>query len=326
MAMRLGFVSLGFLQLRRLRGSVWGLCLLLPACGLLARSCVPAAIPDAEFSALYETAPAPRDGPLRVYYMGHSLIGYDMPVMVQALAGAGHVFHSQLGWGANMNEHWDPEIPVKGFAESNTHPQHRDPHEAIASGAYDAIVITEAVEIRDAIEYADPAYFLREIAVASWQANPDARVYFYETWHQLDDPEGWLVRIDGDLKLYWEDEILRRALAYDNVTRPIYVIPGGQVMAAFVRAVEARGGVGPIRDRGDLFTDAIHFNDYGAYLMALTHYAVLYGRSPLGLPHRLAKLDGTQARDPGPEAARLMQETVWSVVTSYPPTGVPARP
>ena len=122
---------------------------------------------------------------------------------------------------------------------------------------------------------------------------------------------------------YWEGEILRRALAHDDITQPIYVIPGGQVMAAFVRRVEAAGGIGPIKTRQDLFDDKIHFNDYGAYLIALTHYAVLYQRSPVGLPHQLRKADGTAAADPGAELALLMQQTVWDVVTGYARTGVP---
>ncbi len=62
--------------------------------------------------------------------------------------------------------------------------------------------------------------------------------------------------------------------------------------------------------------------NYGAYLTALTHYAVLYQQSPVGLPHALARADGTPADDPGPEVAQLMQETVWGVVTSLPRTGV----
>ena len=297
--------------------------LFLAACSGLTRGCVPEALTDAEFDALYAEAPLPPDAPLRVYHIGHSLVGHDMPMMLQQLVGEGHRFESQLGWGANMNEHWDKDIPVKGFAESNVHPEHRDPHEAVGSGDYDAIVITEAVEIRGALKWSDPIYFLREIAVAGWEARPDVHVYFYETWHNLDDEEGWLERLDRDLGLYWEGEILRRSLAYDNVTNPIYVIPGGQVMAAVTRAIEAQGGVGPIKDRNDLFYDTIHFNDYGAYLMALTHYAVLYGRSPVGLPHTgLSKFDATVAEDPGPEAALLMQEIVWDVVTSYAPTGV----
>ena len=245
-----------------------------------------------------------------------------MPVLLEQLGGEGHSFSSQLGWGANLREHWEPDVPVKGFEESNRHPQHRDPHEALATGSYDAVVLTETVEIRDSIKYQDAQGYLRKWATAAWAANPEARVYLYETWHNLDDPEGWLTRLDLDLERYWEKEILRRTLAHDDVTQPIYVIPGGQVMAAFVRRVEQAGGIGPIRGREDLFADTIHFSDYGAYLVALTHYAVLYGRSPVGLPHQLVDVKNAPVDDPGPEAARAMQETVWEVVTAYPPSGV----
>ena len=96
-------------------------------------------------------------------------------------------------------------------------------------------------------------------------------------------------------------------------------------MAAFVRRVERAGGIGPIKGREDLFSDQIHFNDYGAYLMALTHYAVLFARSPVGLSHDVTKLDGTPVSIPGDEIALAMQQTVWDVVTSYPPTGVPQK-
>jgi hypothetical protein len=107
-----------------------------------------------------------------------------------------------------------------------------------------------------------------------------------------------------------------------EVPQPIYVIPGGQVMAKLARALEASDGVGPLKTRQDLFSDTIHFNDYGAYLMALTHYAVLYQHSPVGLPYQLNKADGTPAQSPGPQAAALMQALVWEVVTGYAPTGV----
>ena len=244
--------------------------------------------------------------------------------MVQQLAGAGHVFHSQLGWGANLNEHWEPDIEVKGFAESNTHVQFRDPHQALSDGSYDAFVVTEAVEIKSAIKYSDPAYYLMKWATAAWAANPDTQVYFYETWHSLESEEGWLFRLDRDLDLYWEGEILRRTLAYDAVKRPIYMIPGGQVMAAATRAAQA-GTLPGLSDADAFFKDDIHFNDIGAYLMALTHYAVLYGQSPVELPHRLKKADGTLMTELDATAAARLQEIVWQVVTDYLPTGVARR-
>jgi hypothetical protein len=290
----------------------------LAALGLYTRD--PAPLDADTFEALYAT-PAPKpDGPRHVFHIGHSLVGRDMPAMLAQLAGEGHDYASQLGWGATLKSHWEPDVPINGFAEENAHDKYRDAHEGVESGDYDALVLTEMVEIKDAIKYHDSAKY-----VSQWSEKAQARglpVYLYETWHQLNDDAGWLTRLHADLALYWEDAILRPALARAENPRPIYVIPGGQVMAAFARALEEKGPVGPLASHEDLFSDDIHFNDYGAYLMALTHYAVLYKQDPRGLPHALQRADGTAAQDPGPDAARLMQETVWNVVTALPRTGV----
>ena len=297
--------------------------LLLGGLLLFLRLATPGPLAADAVDALYaDPAPAPT-GPLKVLHLGHSLVGHDMPDMLTQLAQSGHSYHSQLGWGTFLKDHWDEDAARNGFETSNTHPQFRDGHAALASGDYDAVVLTEAVEIRDSIKYMESPRMLHNLTDKARTNRPDVRVYFYETWHPLDDPEGWLTRIDRDLEKYWETEILRRALNFEKDPQPIYIIPGGQVMARLTRAIEERGGVGPLKTRNDLFSDNIHFNDFGAYLMALTHYAVLYQRSPVGLPHILTRADGTAADDPGPEAARLMQEIVWQVVTGYPKTGVP---
>ncbi|MFN3281638.1 MAG: hypothetical protein ACK40I_08225, partial [Tabrizicola sp.] len=107
--------------------------------------------------------------------------------------------------------------------------------------------------------------------------------------------------------------------------------PVGQVLAAFVRAVEAQGGLGNVRDRTDLFSraedgtlDVIHLNDIGNYLVALVHHAVLYQQSPVGLPHDLMRADGSPATPPSPEVARLMQETADSVIRNLGLSGLSA--
>ncbi len=118
-------------------------------------------------------------------------------------------------------------------------------------------------------------------------------------------------------------------MAHGDTGGAIYVIPAGQVMARFVRKVEQIGGLPGLSSREDLFAitengtrDNIHINDLGNYLVALTHYAVLYHRTPLGLPHRLLRADGSTAHAPSDEVAKMMQEVVWEVVTSYAKTGV----
>ncbi len=278
-------------------------------------------IGSAEIDALYARPLEKPSTPLRVFHLGHSLVGREMPAMVAQLAGAGHEYESQLGWGTTMKAHWEPGHEINGFEVENDHPRYRPAREAVSSGDYDALVLTEMVEIKDAIRYFDSATYAKRWAEAGWTANPDLRVYLYETWHRLGDPDGWLARIDRDIDLYWEGQVLVPALG----DRPIHVIPAGQVLAAFVREVEAQGGVGNVTDRTSLFGDDIHLNELGTYLVALTHYAVLYGRDPQGLPYQLNRADGSAAQAPDEETARLMQKIVWDVVSTYPKTGVVAQ-
>lgn len=263
----------------------------------------------------------PPAGPLATYHLGHSLVGRDMPAMLAQMAGHDHA--SQLGWGASLAQHRRGDVP--GFAAENAHSHHRPAAEALASGAYGALIVTEMVELRDALRWHDSAAQLAYWAAFGKAANPALRVFLYETWHRLDDPAGWLARIDGDLEGLWLQRLLYPAARQAG---PIYLVPGGQVMAAAVRAIEA-GRVPGLSRRADLFAfgpdgqpDTIHFNDLGAWLMALTHYAVLYQRSPLGLPHRLTRADGSLAKPVPDGAAAALQQVVWQVVTRYPATGM----
>lgn len=294
--------------------------------GLAAWSCAKPRLPsDAEIKQAYARPVPPPNDAMRVFHLGHSLVGRDMPAMLAQLA-PGHRYESQLGWGTSLKQHWEPGETINGFDTENAHPNYRDARDAIGSTDYDAVILTEMVEIRDAIKYHDSTTYTHQWADLA-QQNPKTRVYIYETWHRLDDKEGWLNRLDKDLSRYWEAQLALPHLS--RAQQPVYIIPAGQVMAAFARALQDSGRVDGVRQISDLFArtetgevDQIHVNDLGAYLVALTHYAVLYQRSPVGLPHRLLRADGTDATAPGANAARLMQETVWQVVQNYPKSGV----
>ncbi|WP_103332145.1 hypothetical protein [Pseudotabrizicola formosa] len=275
--------------------------------------------PDALSARLAAPVAAPT-GPVAVYHLGHSLVGRDMPLMLAQMGGHDHA--SQLGWGSSLKNHWTGD--VAGFETENAHANHRPAGEALDSGAYPVVVLTEMVEIRDAIRYHDSARHLALWARRARAARPDVRLYLYETWHPTDDPEGWLQRIDRDSARYWQGALLAGAMAQPGVGE-IYVIPGGPVMAAVVRAIEA-GEVPGLGSRDDLFArdaggavDKIHLNPVGAYLMALTHYAVIYQRSPEGLPPGQTEADGM----PLPEqTALVLQRIVWATVLRYGLTGV----
>lgn len=283
------------------------------------------------FGAAASTIPvpilSPPDPPLNVFHLGHSLVGSDMPHMLAQLAGDGHRWNSQLGSGTSLKQHWEPNENILDFDTVNLPPTYRDAHEALGSGDYDAVVLTEMVELRDAVRYHGSAKYLRKWGNLVRGASPDTRLYLYETWHWLDDPAGWLERIDADLEPLWLGK-LAGSDTRRNPNRPIYLIPGGQVMAAVARAAEA-GQIDGLSKRKQLFAlevsgkqDMIHFSNLGAYVVALTHYTVLYHRSPAGLPHQLTRANGSMADELSAMAARQVQDIVWQVVTALPRTGV----
>lgn len=293
----------------------------------------PATLSPEARAALYQTPLEPPERGLAVYHLGHSLVGPDMPGYVQQLAqAAGHEgarYHSQLGWGTSLRAHWEQEHPEASFAEMNTHTSFRPAHEALVSAEYDAFVFTEMVDLKDAIRWHASGQYAGKWAAHAREHSPEMRLYLYETWHGTDIADGWLARLEGDLETLWEGTILAQAMARPDVGT-IHVIPAGQVMAAFVRALESEGGLPGLKNRHGLFImqpdgtrDPIHLNDKGKYLVALVHLTTLYHIDPRGLPHALLRADGSAADAPSPEVARLMQEVVWQIVRSLPATGLP---
>jgi hypothetical protein len=106
-----------------------------------------------------------------------------------------------------------------------------------------------------------------------------------------------------------------------NANRPagspaMRVIPGPKIMAAVLDAIAAGTAPG-LTTIQDLFEDTIHPNAKGAYLIALAHYAVIYGRDPRALPN----LRGEPGW-PTAEQADWMKALVWDVLRAYPDSGL----
>ncbi len=135
------------------------------------------------------------------------------------------------------------------------------------------------------VRYYDSPVYLARWASEALQARPDVRLYLYETWHPLDDPEGWLERIDRDHERYWLSRVLGPALALLPDGTRIFLVPAGQVLAACQITFEPR-----------------------------------YHQ----LPNALLRADGSSATAPSPEVARLMQETADSVIRKLGLSGAAA--
>ncbi len=164
--------------------------------------------------------------------------------------------------------------------------------------------------------------------------NPALRITVQENWMPFDDPALWVTRgkgvvLDRDKKTMEElravsapyfqsiDELVR-ALNAQVGKQAVLVVPVGQAVLA-LREKIIKGEAPGITKQSELFTDPLgHCRGQIMALSTYCHFAVIYGRSPVGLPvpSVLSKL---------PEAEKLnslLQQLAWEAVTSHPLSGV----
>jgi hypothetical protein len=166
--------------------------------------------------------------------------------------------------------------------------------------------------------------------------NPKLRITVQEFWLPFDDQALWAtrakgVKVDRDARTIQQ---LREAhagyfQAMDEHARmlngkfgrtAVFVVPSGQAVLA-LREKVIKGEVPGVAKQSDLFTDPIgHPRDHIKVLATYCHFAVIYGRSPVGLPvpNAMAKLPEAEKLN------RLLQEIAWDAVSQHSLSGVKA--
>jgi hypothetical protein len=107
--------------------------------------------------------------------------------------------------------------------------------------------------------------------------------------------------------------------------RPVaFVVPIGEAVVRLRERV-AKGEVPGIAKQSDLFKDPLGHGKEPVYVLnAYCHYAVIYGRSPAGLPVP----EGLAKAGLGENTAKvnaILQEIAWAVATEEPLSGVKAE-
>ena len=100
----------------------------------------------------------------------------------------------------------------------------------------------------------------------------------------------------------------------------VAMIPAGEVHVALDEKMQA-GKFEHFTSIRQLHRDVIHLNALGSNVAAWTAYAVIFQKSPVGLPavnldKGMAQAPFETVREISPADLKLMQETVWEVVTS----------
>lgn len=246
-----------------------------------------------------------------VLFIGNTLIGSDLPRMMERAAAAqGQEMRStaQIIEGASLAWNW------------NNPPSGRVAQAALATGRIDHLVMTEAQPLA-AHAAESHARLWADLALTE---NPDTKIWLYEGWQDMPaDPaqdQAWRQRVTED----WEQWQALAAGAGPSVR----VIPTGQALARLSEVIEA-GGVPGLTSIRDAFGDDLLPNDRGLYLLAMVTRASLSGKDPRGLPPQLVRRWMTRHTVVDPDMAQSLQDIAWQVVQDHKdrlPPAVAANP
>lgn len=252
------------------------------------------------------------------FHIGSSYTQWaNMPLQFRNLAqskGIPVVTGWQVTSGQNSRYHW--ENGLSGTIGAGTYSRNE-----LASGSWDAVVMQpyntewQPAQINQATDYARRFYQLAD--------SNGAQFYLYAAWPSRSQSLSLQTSINGAF------ETLRSSISVGG-NKPALIIPAGEAFRAVIQ--EASNGylksfnTNHSLDRDALYLDDLHQTNLGAYVSALTHYATIMKRSPVGLP--ASAVDAYFLNDNpvtfSTTLATRIQEIVWWVVANYPNSGVSA--
>jgi hypothetical protein len=269
------------------------------------------------------TRPARADN---VLHIGHSLMEKEMPQFVQTLADEAKIPHSysyQLIIGSPLTYQWD----IGNFDEETQKTKGRQgvsARDSLSTGKFNALIMCDATPVLTHLKWGSlesaPKFY--DLALSS---NPRTRVYLYHFWPSLNAPD-YNAAFTEELKAY---ETIADTMAQKHAAKfpdgKVMIVPAGAAVVEMKRRIEARQvpGINNIRE---IYADDIHLTPKGMYLVALVHFATLYGKDPTGMSARMEGPWGNVLVDLPPATATVFQEIAWKAVTDYKRSGVVQDP
>ena len=258
----------------------------------------------------------------RVFTCGHSFHVFVYPMLEEMAKSAGIEKHESVGisriGGSRVIQHWT--VPD----EKN------DAKTALRAGKVDVLTLSP-------IWFPDAG--MENFARLAFEHNPNVRVLVQEYWlpndtyepiypldtrKKVDHNATNLTELRKSNDAYCRDieehvRGLNKTLGKDAV----FVVPVGEA-SVILREKIIAGQAPGLKAQWDLFRD--NWGHAKPALMVLSgycHFAVVYRRSPVGLPIPLAlKQDkGIDEKDKEP-LNRLLQEIAWQAVSHHPLTGI----
>ena len=285
---------------------------------LLALTALLAFRPDVSAQPAAQTA-AITNG-LHVFTCGHSFHAFFVAPIIKDIAdGAGIKGHEILGiskiGGSRAIQHWD--VPD----------DKNEAKKALLAGKADALTLSCMHAPDDGID---------KFAALGFSNNPNFRVSLQEFWIPFDKME-WPFKGDQSLvdpnaatgpglralhEPYFKS-IDERVVAVNARLgkQVVFVAPVGQAIIALREKIIA-GQMPGIAKQSELFTDKLgHPQPPLQALVAYVHFAVLYRRTPVGLPLP-AILKNAKRPQWNDQLNRVLQELAWDAVIHHPLSGV----
>jgi len=278
------------------------------------------AMPANSSDALGARTAQPPPAGLRVFSCGHSFHYFLPPIFADVAKLAGVTNHEQLGLsaigGSHVFQHWDvPDAQNQAKA-------------ALRAGRVDVLTLSPLHLPDDGIE---------KFARLALEHNPNVRITVEEIWMPFDlfqptfpackfpDKVDHNAATGAGLWKLHEPYFQSMDAHIRDLNRRLgkqvlLVVPAGQAVIAMREKVIA-GQASGIKTQEELFEDPVGHPQYPLQvLVAYCHYAVIYRRSPVGLPvPALLKVFPKWAN---PQLNRLLQELAWDAVIHHPLSGV----
>ena len=281
-----------------------------------------------------ETASAPITRGQSIYASHHSYFTA-VPAILTELAAAGGFADQQIVGtffigGSKSIQHW------------NNHDAANRSKEVLAAGKLDVLILTPCY-------LPDPG--IENYAQLGFAHNPNIRVTVMEAWPAFDvynpgimdpryqrqpgepEPMPKPAKVDHNAAT---KEMLQTKQAYYLRTmdehlaalnkklgkQVVFVVPAGQAVIA-LREKIIDGQAPGLKTQEDLFSDQLgHPKPPLAVLEAYCHYAVIYRKSPVGLPVPTVLTKAGISKGDLEPLNRLLQQVAWDAVIRHPLSGV----
>ena len=264
--------------------------------------------------------PPPIDQGLRVFTCGHSFHVWVAPILKDLAEKAGIKGHAIAGvssiGGSRVIQHWDvPDEKNKA-------------KKALIAGQVDVLTLSPIWLPDEGIE---------NLARLALEHNPNVRILVQEFWlpndtyhpvyplevkKYVDHNATNLPELRRQNDLYRHDiETFVRDLNRRLGTNAVFVVPVGAAAIALREKIGHSREARPIKVQWSLFRDSWgHPTAPLKVLAAYCHFAVIYRRSPVGLPMPDELIYNRDYANPA--LNRLLQELAWDAVTLNPLTGL----